>query len=79
LLVRGLITVRVALPAILAAVPPVLDCVVAATFESPCDFSPPLAHLGDQLLDHFALFWRNGLVIQRRLEVLVKSLPALLG
>jgi hypothetical protein len=54
----------VALSSVLATVPPVLDCVVAAAFESSCDFSPPLAHFGDHLLDQLTLIRRDGVVVQ---------------
>lgn len=33
------------LPSVLAAVPPVLDCVVASSVEPPGDFCPPLSDL----------------------------------
>lgn len=69
----------VALPPVLAAVPPVLHCVVAASLEPPCDLSPPLAHLSDHLLDQLPLFRRDWVVVQRRLQILVVSLSALLG
>jgi hypothetical protein len=79
LLLRALVlAIRVPLPSVLSAVPPILHGIVGATFEPPCDLSPPLAHLGDQLLDQLALFRSNGLVVQRRLEVLVKAFPTLL-
>lgn len=79
LLVAALILLlRIALPSVLAAVPPVLDCVVAASFKSSRNLSPPLTHLGYQLLNQFSLFRSDGLMIKRRLEVLVIPFPALL-
>jgi hypothetical protein len=77
--VGRLVTLWVALSAILSPVPPVLNGVVAAAFESPSDFGPPLAHLGDQLLNQFAFLRRDGLMIQGGFEVLVIPLTALLG
>ena len=76
--VSGLVTLGIALSAVLAAVPPVLDGVVAAALESACDLGPPLAHVGDQLLNQFALFLGDGVVVQRGLQVLVVSFAALL-
>lgn len=65
--------------AVHAAIPPVLDCVVTAVTQSTSDLSPALAHVVHHALDHQALIGRNGLAVQRGLEVLVESLPALLG
>jgi hypothetical protein len=77
--VRSLVrSLRVALPSVLASVPPVLHCVVAASLESPCNLCPPLAHLGHHLLDQLALFRRNWIVVKCRLEILVVSFSALL-
>ena len=64
--------------AVLATVPPVLDCIVAATMESACDLSPALAHLGDHLLNEGAFLWGDGVVVEMRLEVLVVTLTTLL-
>jgi hypothetical protein len=72
------LAIRIPLPSVLPAVPPVLHSVVGAALEPPCDLSPPLAHFGDQLLDQLALFGRDGLVVQRRLEILMKPLATLL-
>lgn len=71
------VSIGVALPSVLTAVPPILDCVVAAAFESSGDFGPPLAHLLHQLLDQLAFLWCDGFMVQGGLEVLVKSLAAL--
>ena len=65
--------------AVHAAIPPVLDSVVTAVTQSASNLSPALAHVVHHTLDHQALISRNGLAVQRWLEVLVKSLPALLG
>lgn len=65
--------------AVHAAIPPVLNCVVAAVPQSTSNLSPALAHVVHHALDHQAFISRNGLAVQRRLEVLVESLPALLG
>ena len=62
-----------------ASVPPILDCVVAAVSQSASDFGPSLAHIFYHAFNHQALLGGNGLSIQRRLQVLVESFPALLG
>lgn len=62
--VGWLVSLWVALPAVLSSIPPVLDGVVAAAFESPCDLGPPLAHLSDQLFDQFTFFGRDGLMVE---------------
>lgn len=54
--VGRLVTLWVALSAVLSSIPPVLDCVITTAFESPCDLSPSFAHFGDQLLNQLALF-----------------------
>lgn len=69
----------VSTPSVHAAVPPILDGVVTTTTQSPGNLSPALAHLANHLLDHDAFLWRDGLMIEIRLEVLVESFPALLG
>jgi hypothetical protein len=68
----------VALPSVLTTVPPVLDCIVAASLQTSRNLSPPLAHLSDHLFDQLALVRRNGIMVQRRLKVLVVTFPALL-
>lgn len=65
--------------AVHAAVPPILDGVVAAVPESAGDFGPALAHLVDHAFDHQALLSRDGLAVQRGLQILMKSFTALLG
>lgn len=65
--------------AVHAAVPPVLDSVVAAIAQSSGNFGPALAHFVDHPLNHHALFGCDGRMIQRWLEILVESLSALLG
>jgi hypothetical protein len=62
-----------------AAIPPVLDGIVASAMEPPRDLSPPLPHLTNQALNLESFFGADGLMVQRGLEVLVISLPALLG
>lgn len=64
---------------VLPTVPPVLDGVVASSLEPASNLGPALAHLRDHLLDLLAFLGRDGVVIQRRLEVLVVTLPALFG
>lgn len=64
--------------AVHAAIPPVLNCVIAAAAESASDLGPPLAHLADHLLDHDTFLGSNGLVIEIRLQILMVPLTALL-
>jgi hypothetical protein len=71
-------TLRVALASVLAAVPPVLHCVVAASLQPPCNLCPPLAHLSYHLLNELPLFSRDGVMVQCWFEVLVIALSALL-
>jgi len=61
-----------------AAVPPVLDGIVASTMESTSNFSPPLSHLSNHSLNLQTLFRADGFVIQRRFEILMVPFPALL-
>ena len=65
--------------AVLAAVPPVLDGIVAATSQTSGDLGPALAHLGNHLLNHGTLFRADWLMVEVWLEVLVIPLTALLG
>lgn len=65
------------LPTVHAAVPPILDCVVAASMQSPCNLGPSLAHLSDHTLDEDALLWRDWVEVKRGLEVLMEALAAL--
>lgn len=69
----------VTLAAILASVPPVLDCIIAATMQTSCNLGPPLANLADENLYLGALLGCDGLMVKCGLQVLVKSLSALLG
>lgn len=79
LLVAAMLTsLWVPLPPVLAAVPPVLHGVVAASVEPSGDLCPSLSHFVDHAFDLLPLFRRDGVVVQRRLEVLVISFPALL-
>lgn len=64
--------------AVHAAIPPILNGVVAAVTEAASNFSPTLAHLIDHAFDHKTLVGRNGFPIQRGLEVLVEAFPTLL-
>ena len=81
-LVLELVLVVIALLAVAtvhAAVPPVLDGVVAAVLHHACDLGPLLANAGDLLLDEAALLLGDGAVVEVGLEVLVPALAALLG
>lgn len=69
----------VAAAAVHSSVPPVLDGIVTATTKAAGDLCPTLAHLGDHLLNHLALFGGDRIVVKVGLEVLVVSLTALLG
>jgi hypothetical protein len=61
---RSLIrTLRVALATVLTTVPPILNSIVAASFQSACNLCPPLAHLSYHLLDQLPLFSSDGIVI----------------
>lgn len=64
--------------AVLATVPPVLDGIVAAAFESSSNLGPSLAHLVDHLLDLLALFGGDRIMVKSGLQVLVEALTALL-
>jgi len=72
-------TIWVALASVLAAIPPVLHCVVTSTLESSCDLGPPLAHLCNHLLNKVSFFRGDRVMIQRRLEVLMVAFATLLG
>lgn len=62
-----------------ATIPPVFDSIVAPVAQSSSDFSPPLAHFMHEALDNQPLLDGNGLPVERRLEVLMETLTALLG
>lgn len=68
----------VASSAVLSAVPPVLDGIVAATTQSTGNLSPALTHLSNHLLDQSTLFGSDGVVVEVWLEVLVVAFSALL-
>lgn len=72
-------TVVLALAAVLAAVPPVLDSIVTASRQTTSNLSPTLTKLTDEALNGSTLLGGDGLMAERGLEVLVKSLSALLG
>ena len=59
-----LISFGVPLSPILTTVPPVLDCIVTASFQSSCYFSPPLSHLLHHTLDLLPLFRSDWIVIE---------------
>lgn len=61
-----------------ATIPPILDCVVAASSQTSGNLSPSLAHLGNHLLDHDTFLRSDGVMVEVGLEVLVISLSALL-
>lgn len=69
----------VTLAAVLAAVPPVFDGIVAPAVESTGDLSPTLAEQLHETLDLEALGRSDGLMVESRLEVLVEALATLLG
>jgi len=66
------------LPSVHAAIPPILDRIVASVAKPSGDLSPSLAHLVHKLLDHFAFLSRNWFVIKTWLQILVVSLATLL-
>ena len=74
----GPTSVVVTSPAVHAAIPPILHCIVAASPEAPRNLSPPFAHLGDHLLNQKAFFGGDGIVDEIGLQILVETLPALL-
>lgn len=67
------------LAAVLAAIPPVLDSIVASTIEAASNLGPPLSNLPYQLIDLGTFLGGDGLVVKSRLQVLVIALAALLG
>lgn len=62
-----------------AAVPPVLDCIVAPAMESSGNLGPSFAHVSNETFDEFTFFRCDGLVIKCWFEVLVIPFTALLG
>lgn len=75
----GAALLRAATSSIHPAIPPVLDSVVAAASQPSGNLSPPFPHLRYHLLNHDALFWRDGIVIQVGLQILVEPFTTLLG
>lgn len=68
------------LASVLAAVPPVLDGVVAAAItQPPGDLGPLLADFPHKLLDQVPLRLGDGIRVEAWSQVLVVPLPALLG
>lgn len=64
---------------VLLAIVPVLDLVVASTTECSSYLSPLRTFFGVISFDGHALFRRDGAPVDRRLQILVIALPALLG
>jgi len=64
---------------VLLAVIPVLDLVITSTAEYSSYFSPLWTLFGVISFDGHALFRCDGAPIDRRLQILVIALPALLG
>lgn len=65
--------------AVHAAIPPVLDCVVAAVTKASSDFRPALPHLVHQPFNLQTLLGGDRSAVQRRLKILMETFPALLG
>lgn len=65
--------------AVHAAIPPVFDSIITAVAQLACNICPTLAHLVHHTFNNQTLVSRNGLTVQRGFEVLVESLPTLLG
>lgn len=65
--------------AVHAAVPPVLDGIVAAVAQAAGDLGPTLAHFIHHAFDQETLVGGDGLPVQSGLEVLVEAFPTLLG
>lgn len=61
-----------------STVPPVLDRIVTSAMKTPSNFGPSLAHVSDETFNKFTFFGCDGLVVERRLEILVVAFPALL-
>jgi hypothetical protein len=64
-------------PSVDTPVPPVFDGIVAATPQAAGNISPSLPDFVDQLLDEFTFTRGDGVMIQRRLQVLVIPLATL--
>jgi hypothetical protein len=62
-----------------SSVPPILDSIVTTASQSSGDLSPTFAHLGDHLLDQHSLLGRDRVMVQVRLQVLMKPFATLLG
>lgn len=60
-------------------VPPVLHGIVTTTTQASRDLRPTLAHFADHLLDEQTLLWRDWVMVEVRLQVLVVTLAALFG
>jgi hypothetical protein len=54
----------VALSSVLAAVPPILHRIVAASLEPTCNLCPPLAHFCYHLLDQLPLVRRDWVMVE---------------
>ena len=68
-----------ALAAVLAAIPPVLDSIVAAVVHHASDLRPLLSDLPDLILDELAFDVVDGVMVEVWLQILVPSLTTLLG
>jgi hypothetical protein len=62
----------------MAAVPPLIHRLVAASVEPSRDLSPPLPHICNHALDLLSFFRRDWVMVQAGFEVLVVSFSALL-
>lgn len=71
-------TFQVPFPAVHPAIPPVLDAVIATTWHLASDVSPLLAHFNHTSFDELAFVVTNGQMVERWLQVLMPSFPALL-
>lgn len=69
----------VAPSAVHAAVPPVLDGIVAAATQSSRDLRPSLAHFSDHLFDEHSFLGSDRVMVQVWFEILMEALAALLG
>lgn len=84
---RGLLDVQVGTPgmvvasssAVHAAIPPVLDGVVAASAKAAGDLGPALAHFANHLLDENALLGSDGVMVEVGFQILVETFATLLG
>lgn len=64
-------------PSIHATIPPVFNCIVTTTMETPSNFGPSLSHVSDETFDEFTFLRCDGLMVEGWLEVLVIPFSAL--